>query len=1270
MRKNLLFYFLLSQTAIFAQNSNVSLEWKEHTTYISEKQYSFPTVANAPFHFDSALGLPIVVKNIDESNEIIPATVRISNLKTKRLQKKYKDLNIANIPSQLNYQLSIGKSERGIVNQLNYIPFVKIGKEIHQIVSFDIQYQTSNYTAFSTVTWPTQSVLASGNWYKIKIDETGIYKLDKNALTQMGIPSNVDPRTIKIYGYGGRPLPKLNKNNKYFDLPETAIYFHGENDGVLNDNDYLLFYGVGTKKWDTEYASHINPYSDDAYYFVTYGGNQGKRVQTMVQPSEDATITIDDSNERVFLEADNINVAHLSRKWFMDTFSTSFTQTYQLTLTQPKLTKPVILSGNLASSSSSPATMTISNNNQTLGSLDIRERTSENIAYERHFQYTLSNPTATNQVAITFGNNGVPSAKGYVDFVAINYHKNLVGYGKQFGFRNNEATNSTGVVQYRITNTQAIAQIWNVSDPHQATVLSNNANVLQFKANGGVAQEYVAVDFSDTYTPQYVGTVTNQNLKGSIFNEGAVDYLIITREDLVPAAERLATFHKEKNYYTVKVVSTKHIYEEFSTGQQDVSAIRNFIRFMYFNSPDANRKLKYINFFGETSFDYKNRIENNNNVVPIYFQLNPFLTGNNIGANFNDQSSFSTDDFYGLLDENEGNFITQNYIGIDVAVGRMLANNLTEAHAMVDKVIRYHDNIHNHQWTLNGVAIADDVDKIQDEILQQMMDTGMNTIMGYRPEINIKKIMLDAYKQEVSTGGPRYPLAKKDIYQAIDKGTLFVNYLGHGAERILSGERIMEISDINAMNNGDRMPLFIIITCEFTRFDNPAVLSGGEVLWLKKDGGAIGLLATSRKIGISSAGEFTKKLSEYLFNPENTSAGEISIAEALRQSKNLGLSEKAVVNFLGDPAMKLPISKPKISLTKINGENIANFTGIMKALEMIKIEGEVQNENGVLLNSFNGDVLIQIFDKDLEKTTLRNDKVGAAFTFNAQGENVFRGSAKATNGKFELEFMLPKDIRMPVGKGKVNLYATKTAHFPQSKVGTNLDINIGGINANAAEDNKAPEIKVFMNTETFVNGGTTDASPTFLGLLSDENGINTASGIGHDMVLILDGDENNPIVVNEYYLAESNNFRKGTIKFPFKNLSAGTHHLKLRVWDSYNNLAEGELTFVVDLQDDIMLNNVLNYPNPFIDYTEFWFEHNKTNEPLEVQVQIFTITGKVVKTINESILPLSSQSRDIKWDGKDDFGNKIGKGTYIYKLKVKSTLSGKQTEKIEKLVIL
>lgn len=1263
---------------VYAQSGNISLQWNEQKAMVGENSsYTIPAIQNYHYNYRTDLGIIEASIMLDESRRIDAKSFTILNVKTQRLAKKYADISMHSIPSDVQFSLSYGSSDTGSNNLLTFVPFVKKGNEIHQIVSFEYQYKIDNQNRNATFSLNTSSsVLANGSWFKIKVNQTGIYKLDRTFLTQLGVPTSVDPRTIKVYGHGGQMLPLLNSENLYFDNPEVAVYANGENDGSLDENDYFLFYGIGTQKWNAFHASHNNLYSDDSYYYITYGGGTGKRVSSLQQPSQSATIQISDSEERVFHELDLINIGNLSRKWFGESFSTSFTNTYSLNLINPVTTKSAKFSGNFAASSSAKTFMDLSLNSQLMGTIEINAKGRDNLGNEFYFEYLYDQPQVANQITVQFNNNGVPAGKGYVDFVAIDYFKELKGYGKQFSFRNSVINNTPEVANFTLSNASSISQVWEVTDGINPAVYQHNqTNQLSLKVQGGQAREFVALDLNDLYTPTAIGSVVNQNLKGTIFNDGPIDYLLITHQDLLPAANRLAQFHRSKNNYNVKVVTVSTIYEEFSSGKQDIAAIRNFVRYVYHNSPNPERKLKFLNIFGDTSFDYKNRIENNTNVVPIFHSLNNTLSSTNLGTNFNDQTSFSTDDFYVLLDENEGLIVNQSYLGLDVAVGRMLADNLTEANVLVDKVVSYHDIENSGRWKLNGIALADDVDIDGDRTLQEQLNTTMDNLVEAKSIFNIRKIFMDAYQQEVSAGGPRYPKAKQDFYQAVESGALFVNFLGHGGDNGLTGERMMDVGDIEALNNASRLPLFIILTCEFTRYDNPNFLSGGERLLKKSQGGAIALLATSRKILITNANVFTHRINERLFNTNGATGDDVSIAEVLRLTKNTGPGEKAVVHFFGDPALKLAIPKPEVVLTKVNGIDAASFEGSLRALDLVKIEGKVQDQNGTFLSNFNGDLAVQIYDKSIQRQTLGNDGVfynGQLYKMNFEtlGETVFKGNAKVENGVFQIEFVVPKDIKMAIGEGKISFYASKDGQIIDDYSGANTSIKVGGLNNNAAEDNKSPIIKLYMNDESFIYGGMTNSSPLFLAQMEDENGINTASGIGHDMIAILDGDENNPIVLNEFYETEPNNFRKGFVKYPYKDLAPGVHTIVFKAWDSYNNMGTAEIQFVVSDQKGVVLNNVLNYPNPFIDYTEFWFEHNRPQEPLQVQVQILSVAGRIVKTINQTIVNDGFNSRDLHWDGKDDFGNKVGKGVYIYKLKVKSTLTGEQVEKIEKLVIL
>ena len=407
-----------------------------------------------------------------------------------------------------------------------------------------------------------------------------------------------------------------------------------------------------------------------------------------------------------------------------------------------------------------------------------------------------------------------------------------------------------------------------------------------------------------------------------------------------------------------------------------------------------------------------------------------------------------------------------------------------------------------------------------------------------------------------------------------------------------------------------------------------------------------------------------------------------SIGEALRLTKidnNIaGISQKRLVFLIGDPAMKLAFPEPDIRLTKVNDIDITQPIDTLKALSYTKLAGEVTDTNGNLLSNYNGTLTATVYDKNISRQTLANDNVNdnngpIRLDFTTLGEIIFKGQASVVNGEFEVDFVVPRDIGIPVGNGKVSFYA-QTNNPLSNQAGANFDIEVGGINEDAPQDNIGPVINLFMNDENFVSGGITNESPNLLAKLQDDNGINTASGIGHDITVILDGDETNPLVLNDYYQANIDDYTNGTVSYPFRDLEPGPHTLTFKAWDVYNNSSTTELQFTVfDKDEELVIENVLNYPNPFVNYTEFWFNHN-SSDPLDVSVQIFTVSGKLVRTLNGQTASgsksVSSLSKDIVWDGRDDFGDKIGKGVYIYKLKVRSNRLNKQVEKIQKLVIL
>lgn len=1277
--------FLLFSITVFAQNKEtIKIEWKRSNYAILDKQYVFPSFDERYYNVDIDNKKLFFRSNFmgSQSN-----TVNLINFETEVInESELFDLDKNKLEKNINFisDVAIARDEFYVSYSFNPI-YIENGT-IKRVISFEYEIANIQRSALnnSSVQAIENSVLASGEWYRFYVEKSGVYKITKGFLESLGFNTNVDPRNIRIYGNGGRMVPLLNSSSYPTDLEENAIQFIGEEDGNFSNQDYILFYAEGTDTWSAENRTHLNLFEDKSFYYVTSSLGTGKRIQENIQPSGAAAMNFTVFDDYKFYEKDLFNPGRIGRKWLGDQFGVENEKTFDFTIPNIVTSSPVKLYTNLASSSFGNSSFQVQANQQNIGNVSFTSlATIDFVSAVENFLQTTFNATNQNiSIKLTYNNGGVPASRGYVDYIILEAKRNLTGYGNQFIFRNLEEETNIGVGQYTISNAASISQVWDVTDIYNVGKYSNSQSNFSFKVNLGQSKKYIAVDVNDYYNPSKEpnAKVINQNLKGTIFNasQGAfedIDYLIITPGFLYNQAEKLANFHRNYSGLKVRTVILDNIYHEFSSGKQDVAAIRNFIRYVYNNASTPQNRVKYVNLFGDASFDYKNRIPNNTNIVPVFHGLNPNANMNNNTTNFSILTTFMSDDFFGLMDDNEGPMTNSGFEGIDIAAGRMVVSSVQEADDVVNKVIRYHDEKSYGRWRNSYIILSDDADSVSDSGLQFGLNTMMDNLNNTYPFINAKKIHTDAYVQEVSAGGNRYPKAKQDLIDAIELGALVMNYYGHGGEYGFAQERLYEINEAVELGNTNNLPLFITMTCDFSRFDNPYLQTGGEFTFWNPKGGAISLVTTTRLIFVPVASSMNVDFNFFLYPDANNQ--QLSIGEALRRAKNANTSDNRRVVFnIGDPAIKLAIPKPKVVLTKINGVDVSQPTDVLNALSYVTLSGEVRNANDNLLSNYNGDLAIQIFDKNIQRQTLGNDGVVNSsgnlivMNFTTLGETIFRGNASVVNGKFEFGFVVPKDIKIAEGTGKVSFYAKSNTPTLQDQTGHDFSIKIGGINLNAPEDTTPPTVRLYMNDESFVYGGITNESPIFLAFLEDENGINTASGIGHDIVAILDGDELNPFVLNDYYETELDNYQKGKVRFPFRDLEPGLHTITFKAWDVYNNLITAEIQFVVVGNDDITLSNVLNYPNPFVSYTEFWFNHNRPFEMLDVQVQIFTITGKLVKTINQSLLTEGFLSREIKWDGRDDFGDKIGKGVYVYKLTVVSTIDGKKSEKHEKLVIL
>ncbi|WP_282123707.1 type IX secretion system sortase PorU [Algibacter mikhailovii] len=1294
MKKKILFLLLMMSVGLVAQQRQFKISW-DGTQKLFGDNFSIEVPSfnkeNFVYNGDTLLFVDQWVSNF----EVNESSITLSNVVLESISsEELKELDTGNIPTKLEFNIRNTQSRDKKYTYFQLLPLLKESNgTFKKVTSFQINYKqgtslsrlSASGKGYSTSKALSSSVLKDGDWYRFYVDTTGVFKLSKDFLQKLGVNLNsVDPRDIKLYGHGGSMIPFSNAVSYPYDVPENAIKLIGEEDGVFNNNDYILFYAQGPKVYSEDSRTHINCYTDKTYYYINISPGRGKRIQPFSQPEGVPDLVIDTFEDYKFHEIDDYNLVSLGRRWFGDKFDIENTKEFTFDFPDIVATEPVKLKVVVAAASESSSVMGVSVDGVNVASLGLSGVSSPTLASGASYSGDINVSSSKISVGLDFNNQGNPSTIGYLDYISIEAVRQLNFLNKQFLFKNSAVSSSNGIGEYIITNTSRLTEVWDVTDLYSVTTAENvdNASSFSFKATLGSLKKYVALTTSDYYIPSYDSNtaVSNQDIKGTIFlnDQGDfedVDYVIVAPNNMINQAERLADINRGQYGLNVKVLGLNEIYNEFGSGNQDVGAIRNMVKYVYDNASSEEQRLKYLCLFGDGSYDYKDRIANNTNIVPSWYSYNSFSVA----------TSYVSDDFYGMMDQNEGTMLTSDKL--DIAVGRMLADTPQRAKELVDKVETYYIKEAFGSWRNNFVVVSDDVDQDWEGILQGTTDEIGNLVNDKKPFINVVKIHSDSFEQQSSAGGDRYPAVNTEISNAVDKGALVLNYFGHGGEDGLAEERILLKPDINDFRNICKLNCFVTVTCEFTRFDNPYRPTAGESTYWNKDTGAIGLITTTRQIFVSFAVAFNRILGQYLFsynnNDETVSYEYPTMAEALRLAKAdrlvTGASQRRLIFFIGDPAMKLAFAEPSIKLTKINDVPIAQATDTLKALSYVKLSGEVTDLSGDLLPNYNGTISSTIYDKNIDRKTLANDGTTlngelVLMDFKTLGEIIFRGQASVVNGKFEFDFIVPKDIGIPVGYGKVSFYS-KNKELTQDKSGAVVNtVRIGGINKNAEEDNIGPVLTLFMNDENFVSGGITNESPTILAKLEDSNGINTASGVGHDIVAIIDGDEKNPIVLNDYYETEMDDYTKGTVSFPLRNLEEGLHTLTLKAWDVYNNSSTSEIQFVVfNENQELMINNVLNYPNPFVNYTEFWFNHN-SSVPLDVSIQVFTVSGKLVRTLNGQtsggIKVTSSLSRDIVWDGRDDFGDKIGKGVYIYKLRVHSSALNKTVEKIEKLVIL
>lgn len=1194
------------------------------------------------------------------------------------------DRQYALLPEQLVLEPRIADSRSDSYVQIKIVPIWKdpSSGEVRRLISFDGELRLTPGVKISsrTIDWANTSVLASGEWYKIAIARDGVYRIDQSFLQSLGVPvASVNPLNINIYGNGGELLPFENSIDRPDDLVKNAIFIQGENDGSFDQNDFILFYGKGPDTWsysdeDERFSHSKHPYSDSAYYFIRIDDNAPLRISDQANPGA-PNMNSSAFTDRQFIENDLINLAKSGREFFGDRFSTPQTVPYVFT-TPGLLAEPATLEARVAVRSiGAQSSFTLTTNGEPMV-LSPSSTSGGVIANIANLQAGLSEftPSAGNSVQVNVQfSPSVADAEGWIDYLRLNVRRQLSLSGSQLQFRDPQSVGSGNVTRFTMSNAASVFEIWDVTE-HTAprrVPFTPLVNAVEFDLATSELRELIAFSNFSYLTPHPAGKVENQNIHGF----GNIDMVVLTAPRFITLAEQFKEIH-EADGLSIEIITPQQAYNEFSSGNADVTAIKSVMKMLY-DRAGSNEALrpKYLQIIGDGTFANRH-LPGNSRYVITYQSLNSISPTN----------SYVSDDYFGFLEDQYGEGIGDK---MSIGVGRIPCESVTEGQGYINKLRNYvsDNNSPNGDAYCAGDAelspfggwrnvitfISDDMDGSggPTEIMHMSnSDVHADKIYDEYNDYDVVKIYMDAYQQISTPGGQRYPDVEEAIRRRVQNGSLFVNYIGHGGERGFAHERILNINTIQNWTNFNRLPVFVTATCELARYDNPDFKSAGEVLIMNPNGGAVAMLTTTRIVFSGSNQQLNTAFFKVALedqNIENLSLGFIAM-ETKNDNNVSNVSNKRNFSLLGSVALRVAYPKVEVYTTELNGVEInPSEQDTVRSLQLVTFKGFVGDENGNKLNDFNGFVYPTVYDKKSQVTTLNNDNAPAPYEFDVWRNAIYRGKASVTNGDFTFSFIVPRDIAFDFGSGRISYYAVAGnldghGHFE--------DFVIGGALDGAELNNIAPEISVYMNDTTFVFGGLTNENPLLLARVMAVNGVNTVgTGIGHDLKAILDANTNDPIILNDFYEADLDTYQSGSIRYQLNRLSEGVHSISVKVWDVHNNSSESFTEFVVAGSAEMALDHVLNYPNPFTTRTQFMFEHNQACEALDVQVQVFTVSGKMVKTINRTIRTDGFRAEPIEWDGLDDFGDVIAKGVYVYRLKV-SAPDGMTAEQFEKLVIL
>ena len=1087
------------------------------------------------------------------------------------------------------------------------------------------------------------SVLREGRIVKIRVSETGVHCLPYDTLRAWGL----QPEKVRVLGYGGAMLSENFKESHWDDVPSVPVYMHKGADGVFGSGDYVLFYAQGPVSWkykDGRWQHTQNPYSNYGYYFVSDAAGEQRFIETA--EALDGTNAQDAewfSDYRVY-EKDVVNLVDISgtsgggREFYDEPLhenqpSQSITFSTQNVLKD----KDILCYMDVAATSSQQSTFTLS-----LGS-SLATATTRAISGSDFYtkaecangQLSAKAQTTGNQTVNIRFRSSASGAKGYLNYVELTAPCALTMSGNEMPVVNTENYGKDVNTRFLLSGASPSTQIWCVTDGVNTTQMHTSQvdNRLAWIGSNSQVEKYVAVnvDAMGWKRPVLVGTIANQDLH-ALRN---IDYVIITPEEFIPQATRLARKHEEANHLTWAVVTDQQVYNEFSSGTPDVTAYRWLMKMLY-DRADGNQteQPKSLLLFGKASFDNRNILTSSGTSrLLVYEAANSTV----------ETKAYGTDDYCGFLQDDAGLDSRGNFNEVrarmDIGVGRLPVTTAEQADNVVGKLCTYMDNLVLGKWKTQLCFLADDGDH---GLHVQTADGGAEWVRLSNPDFVVNKIYLDAYTQEVSAAGESYPLAKNQFDNLMSNGVLFMDYSGHGGYNNITNELFMTLRDIQQMTNSNQ-GFWFLATCSFAHFDG-GHSSAAEEAVLNPQGGAIGVMSACRTVYATQNTVINRNLCDALFEHQDVFTYDMTIGEAARIAKNAtGRDEnKMAYVLIGDPALRLnyPSHYQVHTTTRMD---------TLHALTIQTVEGYMESADHDTATWFNGKLNVTILDKMQQITTRDNDETDESkkvkVTYNDHPNTLFAGQTDVIDGKFSFTFMVPKDIRYNYGKGRMVYYAYDE-EAREEGIGHYEDFIVGGSSSVLIQDTLGPDLTLYLNNPAFTDGGQTHEQPHFYADIYDEHGINTVgTGIGHDLLLTIDEDPKLTYVLNDYFTARNNSFQTGQVSYKMPELTDGQHSLTFRAWDLLNNSTTRTLHFQVVTGMDPYIYKVTTYPNPVrsVETLNIHVDYDRPDDIIQTTVRIYDLNGHLITTHGQR--------------GTDNLALNIGSmgmgaGVYIYQLTI------------------